>query len=491
MIEHRHQLARLCVETYQRDPADEPELRKLATEALSDKSQVEALLSEGAVPLGANLPPNEEKASDLKSEISNLKSERAKRVIVFLKAQQQADGSCSDSSPAIFQGGISALCVAALLQAGVAADDVVIQKALAMLRKIEPNATYTVALQTMVFCAASPKEDAELIRRRIAWLEKAQIMKGPSRGGWSYRQDLGGACDGSNSRFAVMGLHAAKRAGFDVPSETWERVSDDWVSTLKDQKGWGYSTGSEPSISMTLAGITSLSAAHRYLSRDNQAEVREAAIRRPAEFVEKGATGISHTGTLYTAQCLERAGHLSGMTHFGKLDWKTDMTKRLLDAQKSDGHWQGKGVGESNELIATSLALLALTGQPEPKLVSRQLRIEPRDNDKPIQIYSERIEKTSPQVQRTVISGGVRIEVLEPNGTKWRIEADRAVIESDPGVDEKFELNPANGVSRIACIGSVKYDFTRDGESTKVIAENLVFDVVGNEFAINTSRKLP
>ena len=96
-----------------------------------------------------------------------------------------------------------------------------------------------------------------------------------------------------------------------------------------------------------------------------------------------------------------------------------------------------------------------------------------------------------PPRHRTVISGGVRIEVLEPNGTKWRIEADRAVIESDAGVDEKFELNRIGGVTRIVCIGSVKCDFTRNGESTQVTAENLVFDVVENEFVINTSRTLP
>ena len=53
MIEHRHQLAHLLVETFRREPADEPELRKLATEALTERSLVEALLTEGAVPLGA------------------------------------------------------------------------------------------------------------------------------------------------------------------------------------------------------------------------------------------------------------------------------------------------------------------------------------------------------------------------------------------------------------------------------------------------------
>ena len=140
-------------------------------------------------------------------------------------------------------------------------------------------------------------------------------------------------------------------------------------------------------------------------------------MRKPTEFVEKSIPRMPNAMfVFYVLQSLERAGHLSGIAQFGKLDWKADATKRLLETQQPNGSWKGSNAPTSeNEIIATGLALMALTGQPErPR--EHQLRIEPRDKDQPIKFHSERIENSSPPRQRTVISGGVRIEVLEPDG---------------------------------------------------------------------------
>lgn len=318
-----------------------------------------------------------QRGENAKSKDGNLRSNEAagpgdprraqaiEQAAAFLKTQQQENGT--------WQGqpvdGVTALCAVALLQAGVKADDPVLQKALAHLRNVEPTLSYTVALQTMVFCWASPKEDAELIKRNVAWLEKAQVADGKSRGSWGYVVNPGGRGDGSCSRFAVLGLDAAKRAGFEVQEETWKRVSDYWLSSQKDQRGsgygWGYVPDSGPTPTMTLAGIAALATANQHLPNDDQTKTREAAIRKPSEYLETMIPQLSQTGfAFYSLHSLERAGHLSGLKEFGKLDWKADAIKRLLEMQQANGSWKGNTQTES-ELIATSFALLVLTGQAE------------------------------------------------------------------------------------------------------------------------------
>ena len=78
------------------------------------------------------------------------------------------------------------------------------QKALSHLRKIKPDWTYVVALQTMVFARVSPEQDRVLIGRNVKWLENTQIPEGPSKGAWSYPGR--GAGDNSNAQFALLAL---------------------------------------------------------------------------------------------------------------------------------------------------------------------------------------------------------------------------------------------------------------------------------------------
>lgn len=533
MIEHRQQLARLCVENYRRDPADEPELRKLATEALTAKSLVDTLLAEGAIPLveqpvpGAGRePPSAERGSpdpaqkpteglpnsgddakrkqnDEKTKKGDLRSDEAagagdprraqaiERAVGFLKGQQAESGQWPEHMPSM-NGGVSSLCTLALLQAGVKPDDAVIQKALASLRKIKPDKTYTVALQTMVFCATSPKEDAELIRQNVAWLEKTQFAVGRVQGGWSYQAGSVGSGDGSNTRFAVMSLLAAKKAGFDVQAETWQRVSEYYLTTQTAEGGWGYSGPGQASLSMTLAGVAGLASANRHLPQNEPMKAREAALQKSAEYLEKKLS-IEGTvpATLYALHCLERAGHVSGLTQFDKLGWTADATKRLLDQQGPSGSWSGTGAGENTDLIGTSLALLTLTGRPEPKLVARRLRIQPRDPKGTMQVQTSVIQTSTPPRRRIEFSGGVRIEAIEPDGSKWRIEAGQAIIETGTEVKNDFEFSSDGEVLRIVCQGSVKIEGEKGDQLTRLTAENLELDLQNGGGWLNQSHIRP
>src|SRR5437868_604943 len=107
------------------------------------------------------------------------------RAVAYLKRGQNTRGAWPDFQQS-YEGGTTALCALALLNAGVEPADDKIQSALAYLRGLKPSSTYVTSLQTMVFCAAEPQRDLLLIRRNAKWLEETQIKSGSMAGAWSY-----------------------------------------------------------------------------------------------------------------------------------------------------------------------------------------------------------------------------------------------------------------------------------------------------------------
>src|SRR5207248_2031370 len=101
--------------------------------------------------------------------------EAIRKGVEYLKSQQR-DGSWDHRFPGLLAqpGGVSALALLALLEAGVDPNDDAVRQGLAYLRgpDLQPKSTYTVALQTMVFCRAFPKDDQLLIKRNVDWLLK-------------------------------------------------------------------------------------------------------------------------------------------------------------------------------------------------------------------------------------------------------------------------------------------------------------------------------
>ena len=145
------------------------------------------------------------------------------RGVGYLKNQQHDDGSWSELTG--FSGGVTSLCTLALLNAGVPPDDESIQKSLHYLRRIDPEMTYVVSLQTMVFARADPSRNLSLLRKNVAWLQKTQITKGPAAGSWTYGLiDAGG--DNSNTQFALLALYEAERVGVPAADETWRAAKN-------------------------------------------------------------------------------------------------------------------------------------------------------------------------------------------------------------------------------------------------------------------------
>ena len=154
-----------------------------------------------------------------------------------LKRKQKADGTWPGYGA--FPDGVTSLCTLALLHAGVGPDDPAVSKALARLRASRLDKTYTVSLQTMVFCKAEPAEDILRIQRNVEWLEQNQIDRGSAKGSWSYPGGpIGRTGDNSNTQFALLALHEAERAGAHVQERTWRLAKAHWESCQNPDGSW-------------------------------------------------------------------------------------------------------------------------------------------------------------------------------------------------------------------------------------------------------------
>jgi prenyltransferase beta subunit len=306
----------------------------------------------------------------------------------YLKDQQQKDGSLGS-----FNGdatGLTGLCTLAMLNAGVPADDPVIQNALSFLQKQRPKRNYATSLQTMVFAQADPKRFRPDILRNVAWFEQAQVQAGAFRGSWSYSSgdDKG---DNSNSQFALLALHEAERVGIRVSDRTWKLAQEYWQRVQNDDGSFGYRPDSRGARgSMTCAGIASLVIASGRV-QEGDAQVRGEQIlccqanesdtdriERALQWLARNFAVTHNPGAsggiwkYYYLYCLERVGRLTARRFIGDHDWYREGTAVLLASKGAlTNYWQGIGHDESDPRIATSMALLFLAKGRRPVLLSK------------------------------------------------------------------------------------------------------------------------
>ena len=327
-----------------------------------------------------------------------------KHGVDFLKSKQRPDGSWPDTEYAHIPTGVHSLCTLALLNAGLTADDPTIKRALTFLRRqTDLKKTYTVSLQTLVFCAAGEKDDLPQLARNISWLEAAQRKgkAGGNAGGWHYDNDGGDGADPSNSQFALLALHEAERFDetLEVMDATWRLADGYWKRLQRSDGSFGYS-GENPSTgSMTCAGIGSLIiASGRVAELDARVEGDEvqccqsaADVEQPIELALKWlgkhfsasrnpASVRMGSGTryyyYYYMYALERVGRLAGRRFIGEHDWYRAGVEVLLDGQDPlSGYWpHGK-----SQLVSTAFSVLFLSKGRRPILIANLKRAPERD----------------------------------------------------------------------------------------------------------------
>jgi hypothetical protein len=307
------------------------------------------------------------------------------------------------------EGGITALCTLALLNAGESPQEPHVAKALKYLKTLEPRSTYVVSLQTMVLCRATPADDQLIIARNVQWLEDKQIKSGVGDriGGWSYgfassNNSVSG--DGSNSQFALLGLYEAARAAesgqidVTIRRDTWDRVHKYWMANQRQDDGsWGYYRPLPGTGSMTCAGIAALVISGDVLHEPDakaSGDQIDACYQAPAQDQDAIDRGIDWLRQHFTVQVnpplrinaesgfwhyyylygLERAGRLTARRKIGEHDWYREGADYLIHAIGTDGLkscWTGNNHAENDSNIATSLALLFLSKGRWPVLMAK------------------------------------------------------------------------------------------------------------------------
>ena len=303
------------------------------------------------------------------------------RGVTYLKKQAR-DGHWDDGVG--YEGGVTALCTLALLNAGVEADDPVVKAAIDYLSRANVDKTYTVSLQTMVLATADSQRYRLRIDKNVEWLEKNQVKNGDRAGSWSYPGPGG---DPSNAQFAVLALYEAQRVGAKVNKETWTLANGYWRRIQNKDGSWSY-PGAPASGSMTCAGLGALAIIAKAID-EGDARVKGDRVQCCVEHeddkaIEEGLAWLGRNFSVrrnpsrgarnqvwhyYYLYGLERAGRLTARRFIGEHDWYREGTEYLVNVQDPLlNSWQG---GDRNSQIGTAMALLFLSKGRRPLLLGK------------------------------------------------------------------------------------------------------------------------
>ncbi len=323
---------------------------------------------------------------------STLVQKSLKRGTDYIWSVQAPDGGWPEYRLQQQNCGVSSLVVLALLNCGENPESARMRKALNYLRRMPPVATYSVALQTMAFCAAATdsKEDMQLIERNCRWLLETQL----ANGGWSYPS---GGGDPSNSQFALLALYEAQRLGTRLADnerdnrEAWRKCFESaekyWHEIQNDDGSFPYANDSRGS--MTCAGIASMIITSSALN-SLEATVDGNAIRCCGEVDERqdrlqkavrwmgshfdilrnpGADGYH----FYYLYALERAGRMTGNRFFNSHDWYREGATILVQLQDpTSGFYRSDSAYEKQEhVVNTAFGLLFLSKGKRQIVISR------------------------------------------------------------------------------------------------------------------------
>jgi hypothetical protein len=292
------------------------------------------------------------------------------KAIKYLK-EKQKDGSWDEATHIIagMKGGMTALVTLALLEAGVPADDPAVKAAVEYLLTVEPDKTYVVSLQTQVLARVDLKKHAARIQKNADWLVAKAVRNGGRLEGWTYpaTQAATTVADGSNSHFAVVGLHVAAEAGANVDEKVWIEIRELYVRTRTD-RGWVYhhaTPSSAATATMTGAGLLCLTLSGQHLLKD--ATATAAFEKEMAAFLDRPRDGKSD-GYLWLVTA--RLGRALGTDTFKAGDravaWHREGVEKLVKTQKPDGSW-ASGTGLDNQPVYQTACGLYFLGHPAMK----------------------------------------------------------------------------------------------------------------------------
>ncbi len=293
------------------------------------------------------------------------------RGLARLRQEQGRSGHWSGGG---HTGGVTALAVLALLNAGVPANDPTITRGIKALVAVKDSRTYVVSLKCQVLAASKLPQYRPQLEAAAKWLISAQCPTGM----WGYGHRNGG--DNSNTQFALLGLHEAAKAGIEVPKQTWALSRKHYENCQYTDGGWGYRGRSRGYGSMTAAGVASLYITGAKLHVAGKKEfvngaypdcgryMQNTRLAMGLEWMKKNFSVRQNPGRggswlYYYLYALERVGMVSGKRNFGTHDWYRQGAAMLVATERG-GRW-------GHQTYQNALALLFLAKGNRPVLFQK------------------------------------------------------------------------------------------------------------------------
>jgi hypothetical protein len=327
------------------------------------------------------------------------------------------------------QPGELALALLALVKGGEDAHDRLLQRGYDDLRKRVIDGTYSLACAILAvealytpmneaqelhagrLKAPLPREVPAADRDLIAGWTKMLLgnidssVKTPYLRRWHYGPS--NSFDNSNSQYAMLGLYAAELCGVEVPAAVWTAAANHWlqakvaagdpgapalVSRAEYEQpkpgrtrtpggkvpcaGWCYNAPSEPTGSMTCAGVTGLTLCSAALRAKKKTPAKllhelDDALRGGFLWLERNFSVRRNPGPpdhwthwyYYYLYGLERTCELNQVALLGDVDWYFEGALQLLLQQRRDGSWGNLPDDCFGLLFLKKAALPAITGR--------------------------------------------------------------------------------------------------------------------------------
>ncbi|MDR3632927.1 MAG: VWA domain-containing protein [Isosphaeraceae bacterium] len=359
------------------------------------------------------------------------------RGVQHLKGTQEPAGGWTYSYSQDHRLGITALAGLALLENGVERADPVIARATETIVTLaaRSNQTYDLALATLFLARVQQESQGshDALIRRLA----TRLADGQRDGMWGYfvplasdeetqgrrrggaRPSALGPADNSNTQFALLGVWAASRHGFDA-NEALAAIDHHFRSSRISDGHWGYRPGMPGGDSMTCAGLMGLAitSARPELAERQTARARGAALAADPAFAEalhavaSDAHRIGPGSDIYYLWSLERVCVALGLRRLEDFDWYAAGAQELLRRQRPDGSWPDHQWGS---LPNTCLALLFLRKANLAFEIDRVLKLP--DAGKPH--HAEVAAPAAPEEPPGEVGGDARVIVTGASDARF------------------------------------------------------------------------
>lgn len=300
------------------------------------------------------------------------------RGAAFVQRHQLQDGSWNSRGHELGETALSGL---ALLAAGYESNSQPVVAAARRVRELSESnwQTYDISLAVMFLDRVGARQDVAVIRTLGEKLAGGQLANGC----WTYSLNGSfGQGDNSNAQFAILACWICRRHGAAM-EEAILKADRYFRSSVNERDGgWGYTPGGHTTPAMTCAGLVALATRRGAViekspsatAGDHSAEDRQDGPRRDlapgagdpvaaaaleclaGHLRRNEVESLSKQGMgLYVYWSLERVGVIYGLAEIRGVDWYAWGVERLLERQRQDGGWGGRGT------IDTAFAILFLS----------------------------------------------------------------------------------------------------------------------------------